>query len=249
MKYNGNMSGFGSAKRLQESSKSFTGVPGPGQYTIDPDSHVNGPKHGFGTSTRNHGKAMGDSKYVPGPGQYASMEFVGKEGNKISMKFRPQTASAQSIDIPGPGSYNPNMNAVRHSTPGNTIGSGVRNSLKNDSSMPGPGQFNVGEDWSKQQKGTRFGSSNRLDVARAQGGPGPGQYSLQDRIHAQAPSYSMASRKGSGLTSNLMPGPGQYNPNVSSSKENIGGVKIGTGSRSNLGPGSKEVPGPGSYSM
>ena len=54
LKYNGGMSGFGSAKRLQEqSTKSFSGVPGPGQYTIDHDNALHGPKIGFGTSTRN----------------------------------------------------------------------------------------------------------------------------------------------------------------------------------------------------
>ena len=59
----------------------------------------------------------------------------------------------------------------------------------------------------------------------------------------------MGARKGKGSTANLIPGPGQYNPNVGASKENNGGVKIGTGSRSNLNPNSKEVPGPGSYSL
>ena len=42
-------SGFGSSKRLGgAASKSFADMPGPGAYTIDPDS-ITGPKYGFGT--------------------------------------------------------------------------------------------------------------------------------------------------------------------------------------------------------
>jgi hypothetical protein len=43
----------------------------------------------------------------------------------------------------------------------------------------------------------------------------------------------------------FVPGPGAYNPKVDYAKENIGGVKIGTGKRSNK-VGS-EAPGPGNY--
>lgn len=83
----------------------------------------------FGTGTRNQGNSMGDSKNVPGPGHYANMEFVGKEGSKASMKFRPSTAS-KTIDVPGPGAYNPDLGAVRNSTPGSKIGLSIRDSFK-----------------------------------------------------------------------------------------------------------------------
>ena len=45
------------------------------------------------------------------------------------------------------------------------------------------------------------------------------------------------------------PGPGAYNPKLEYLKENLGGVKIGTGTRDSKGalPGGKEVPGPGAY--
>lgn len=59
----------------------------------------------------------------------------------------------------------------------------------------------------------------------------------------------MGSKKAGAFAANNVPGPGMYNPNIGSSKENIGGTKIGTGSRSNLHPGGKDVPGPGSYSI
>ena len=46
------------------------------------------------------------------------------------------------------------------------------------------------------------------------------------------------------------PGPGHYNPKVDYAKENLGGVKIGTGNRSqHTTLGGKEVPGPGQYDL
>ena len=43
------------------------------------------------------------------------------------------------------------------------------------------------------------------------------------------------------------PGPGQYNPRVDYAKENLGAVKIGTGTRDQgkALPGGKDAPGPG----
>jgi hypothetical protein len=39
----------------------------------------------------------------------------------------------------------------------------------------------------------------------------------------------MAGRKSSNNPNSIaVPGPGQYNPNLTASKENLGGVKIGT---------------------
>jgi len=39
------------------------------------------------------------------------------------MKFRPNTQGNQrTIDIPGPGQYNPNLTSVKSQTPGSKIG-------------------------------------------------------------------------------------------------------------------------------
>jgi hypothetical protein len=57
--------------------------------------------------------------------------------------------------------------------------------------------------------------------------------------------YRNGSKHGEGFNS---PGPGQYNPKVEYAKENIGGIKIGTGTRDSRGlTGGKDVPGPGQY--
>jgi hypothetical protein len=58
---------------------------------------------------------------------YSYDDEIGKSGPKVSMKFRPQTASvSKSIEIPGPGAYNPNLSQIKHQTPGSKIGTSLR---------------------------------------------------------------------------------------------------------------------------
>ena len=64
-------------------------MPGPGQYSSSNGNVIAGPNHGFGTSNRNHGGSIQLKGYVPGPGQYSSIDFFGKEGVRATMKFRP----------------------------------------------------------------------------------------------------------------------------------------------------------------
>ncbi len=230
----------------------MTEIPGPGQYTLDAGSRY-GPKIGFGTSTRDKGGIKQMEGGVPGPGQYSYGDSIGKGGPKVSMKFRPGTGTSQSrtLEVPGPGQYNPNLSTIKHQTPGGRIGTSKRSGLdtKDSSSVPGPGHFNVGEDWTHKTKNAGFGASNRYDVARSIEGPGPGNYTLNERTLGSAPAYTMGGGSLSkSHTKSTLPGPGQYNPRVDSSKENLGGVKIGTGER-----GTKYenhgIPGPGNYNV
>ena len=56
------------------------------------------------------------------------------------MKFRPNSAMPGSNSRgPGPGAYNPNVNAVRLSSGGAKIGTGLRDGMNNSQNMPGPG--------------------------------------------------------------------------------------------------------------
>ena len=97
--------------------------------------------------------------------------------------------------------------------------------------MPGPGFVTVEYDWSKNGKNPGFGSSKRGSVAGAALGPGPGNYNPSERTLSAAPAYSMGYKKhGKGEGTNS-PGPGAYNPQVDYSKENLGGVRIGTSTR------------------
>lgn len=118
--------------------------------------------------------------------------------------------------------------------------------MKDSAALPGPGQFQTGDDWSKIGKGAGFGSSKRGNLGYSKDTiPGPGNYQMTDKALAAAPAYSMGS-KNLKKPKEWAPGPGAYNPSVSASKEGIGGVKIGTSKRGELA-GSSENPGPGNY--
>lgn len=58
------------------------------------------------------------------------------------MKFRPSSSCVgRSIDIPGPGQYNPNLSSIKQQTPGSKIGTSKRDdfNFKGTASLPGPG--------------------------------------------------------------------------------------------------------------
>lgn len=63
---------------------------------------------------------------------------------------------------------------------------------------------------------------------------------------AHAPSYTMGYKK-QNKSNEFAPGPGAYNPALNYSKENLGGVKIGTSKRQDLL--SSDAPGPGNYNI
>ena len=107
-KLNGGSSTFGGSKRLGGSMTNLNYQPGPGQYNIDGTGY--GPKYGFGSANRDSQTAQG-KRGGPGPGQYQSIDFH-PSGSQISMKFRPNTALPTG-SMPGPGAYNPNVNAVK----------------------------------------------------------------------------------------------------------------------------------------
>ena len=92
------------------------------------------------------------------------------------MKFRPNSAMpGSSTKGPGPGAYNPNVNAVRLSSGGAKIGTGLRDGFNNSQTLPGPGHFNPAESLYHDYRGAKFGSSKRYEIAKGRvDGPGPG---------------------------------------------------------------------------
>lgn len=140
----------------------------------------------------------------------------------------------KTIEVPGPGQYNPNLSTIKQQTPGGRIGTGKRDgfNFREAGSIPGPGHFNIGDDWTKNMRNPGFGASNRYNVASSKDGPGPGNYNLDERTLNSAPSYTMGGGAvRSKVGKNEMPGPGAYNPRVDYSKENLGSVRIGTSPR------------------
>ena len=117
---------FGSGQRSSLDSKSF--APGPGQYAQDTEKLKSAaPRFGFGTSTRNDGK----TKNVPGPGNYKTQSFTGKDQPSFSMgaqsTYSPERK--EQAHKPGPGNYSPGSMFVRKSEPAFKIGSEVRRDL------------------------------------------------------------------------------------------------------------------------
>lgn len=129
------------------------------------------------------------------------------------MKFRPQSASHnQSIEIPGPGQYNPNLSSIKTGTPGNKIGTSIRNGdaySKHAKELPGPGQFTIEYDWTKLKRNPGFGTSNRGVVAGSREGPGPGNYNPVERTTlSTAPAYTLGYKKPLKEGNQFNPGPG-----------------------------------------
>lgn len=62
-----------------------------------------------------------------------------------------------------------------------------------------------------------------------------------------APSYTLGGGRTKDGVKKFAPGPGAYNPSVEYSKENLGGVKIGTSIRNKQS--SDNPPGPGNYNV
>ena len=82
--------------------------------------------------------------------------------------------------------------------------------------------------------------------------PGPGNYNPHDdAAKSRPPAFSMRPKTSDNNALHKSPGPGQYNPKFNLSRENLGGVKIGSSSRDALGamPGGTDIPGPGTYAL
>lgn len=90
--------------------------PGPGNYNTTID--IANKKHGWKMGTSNRNKD--DFNYVPGPGKY---DFLSKNsGPKISIGTKP-TSYSKDQNVPGPGNYNLNDNAVTKVNTGYTMAS------------------------------------------------------------------------------------------------------------------------------
>ncbi|TNV81347.1 hypothetical protein FGO68_gene8366 [Halteria grandinella] len=243
--------GFGTERRAVGGASARKGgpdTPGPGMYYAEKINDA--PAIGFGTSRRSQDQS---AKKVPGPGQYYDEQSnkIGKNAPMVSMKFRPQSAQVSS-QAPGPGQYNPDVSGVKNKMPSSRIGTAKRSGMEKQQDLPGPGTFNVSYDWRKLRQHPGFGTSNRGDVAAAKTmAPGPGNYNPLEMGKSKPPAFSMGIKTGGKNFGDKSPGPGQYNPKIDYAKENLGSVRIGTGTRdqgSSVFTG-KDMPGPGQYTL
>ena len=162
-------------------------IPGPGQYSpIDP-SHTTIAKS-IGTSKR---PEISKFNNFPGPGTYDSKSFV-SEGPKHSMLGR-KTETKNNVEPPGPGYYNPNINAVKPDTVHPVIGTGQRISegKKEIKTFPGPGAYDVS--FSKDSPKWTFKKDPKEKVSY-EDEPGPGQYDIPTTI-PDVPKYLVSKNK------------------------------------------------------
>ena len=136
------------------------------------------------------------------------------------------------------------MNASKGGMGGSRIGDGQRSNMLGAGGVtPGPGHFNSDE-WdvrSRSGKGSTFGtqkdkyakSDRGKDLLGNVKNPGPGTYSMLNGVGAVAPSYSMTGRGGT-KDKNWQPGPGQYQPAISSVKPDTYASAFGGGQRSKI---------------
>lgn len=138
-----------------------------------------GPRYGFGTSSRD--RMSRTQAGEPGPGQY-NARGVFDEGNSKNSGWtlvprRPQSASAASLRVPGPGSYTPEV--MKRTAPSYRIGSASRDGIARDyTKAPGPGNYNPGN-YQLGGPSYRIGTGHRPPLSTSIETPGPGTYQVR----------------------------------------------------------------------
>ena len=237
---------FGHEKKKDfgDASKS----PGPGNYNNDINStNIQHPKYSFGREKRMSDNNNGN----PGPGSYKHKEYIGRDGNKISMGLKGKSKSMECI--PGPGQYQTsNYDNILRKLPNIKIGKQKRfydSYFLTDN--PGPGQYNDAEKIKNvklNKPSWKIGTSLRKPLIDIIDSPGPGNYNLSKNIGEGAPKYTMRIRdKSSGERFNT-PGPGNYDSGKLNLFKKNPSWKIGTSKRESLKLKIEDgFPGPGTY--
>ena len=123
---------FGTGSRTSfDGGKESLLKPGPGAYAGDPTKiQKQSPRFGFGSSTRDKFKSLN----VPGPGNYASKTFTGRDGPNYSMgalsTYYPREKEQKMK--PGPGNYNPEVSTSKKKEPICRFGNELRSDLAAD---------------------------------------------------------------------------------------------------------------------
>ncbi|CAG9310097.1 ODF3L2_1 [Blepharisma stoltei] len=252
--------GMGTSFRLQLKTKDQS--PGPGTYT-PLNSWRKTARTVFGKSKRN---AYKGSSSTPGPGYYKTDGNA--KGPSYSLKGKNYKISLEQV--PGPGTYDPKIEALKEQNLTVKIGKAKREIFYSDDYSPGPGTYTV----SQEEKGIkwRFGTEKKNHLKRSSS-PGPGSYN--SHFSNSSAKFSMSPRRPMTSGSKENPGPGAYSPRVVSSSpkfslgkserdkfnktcimpgpnayspriENNKGIRIGKSKR-NFNDSSTETPGPGAY--
>ena len=168
-------------------SVDFQSKPGPGHYSPINSTHSS-PGKSIGTSKR---EGIAKVNSMPGPGTYESRSFV-EDGPKYTMVGKVKEAKG-IVALPGPGYYEPNLNAVKAEIPHAIIGAGqriVENNRGLAKGFPGPGSYDS-KGLDKSPSWTfKKGFKEREVAADA---PGPGSYCIAASV-PDVPKYLLITK-------------------------------------------------------
>ena len=213
-------------------------VPGPGAYSAAEIKEV--PQFVFPKEPR--GKRFIPD--YPGPGEYSIPGLTDELKHKMGKTILPRRPliTKDSSDL-GPGAYNAKLPTT---SPSFSVGRGKRPDIIGVSQKPGPGAY-APKDQTAGVHSKSFGTGLRPPMSKVNQFPGPGAYEFNS-FTEQGPKYSLVGRKADPKNPTVPPGPGQYDPDISSVKPQGVHAVIGTGQRTNESRrGLKGVPGPGAY--
>lgn len=240
---------IGKQKR-DKPNKELIDKPGPGVY--DPNLGQvkrRDPEYGFGTDKR---KPLNDDLRTPGPGTYENDRRIG-EGPEYGMRLK--NSMEKPNMNPGPGGYDPNIDAysVKRTVTAMGIGTAKRDEIYHVGINPGPGAYEQNQDPIKTAApNRRFGTDNKLKVkpTTALETPGPGNYEAEGTFEyntRKGKGNSMVPKRQRPSSAGAVPGPGAYNEHKQFTNPNAPNYSIGNDARVKQDKERVLVPGPGAY--
>ena len=243
---------FGKEKRLLSSATEYNRyTPGPGNYKFSKDAiKIRNPQYSFGKEDRKNS----DKTLSPGPGAYNHKDYIGKEGQKITI---PKSLKhLEDINDVGPGQYNhTDLNFYKPKSPSIKIGKRKRFSISKESLYtPGPGRYNTHIKYipvlRKNEPRCRIGNAKRrplIDIDKYI--PGPAKYNIIKKTGEESPHYSMRLKTKIIKDSLNPPGVGSYHIEKSNVLRHNPTWKIGTEPKIKSLKYYKNTPGVGTYTI
>ncbi|CAK9035976.1 Pumilio-like 2, partial [Durusdinium trenchii] len=152
--------------------------PGPGAYNPKDPLLTAGPKVSF--TGANAGRGLPLQENAPGPGAYEQRSSLGKS-KMFTARGRQANAGTRSRSQPGPGAYDPKVNAVLMGIPRCGFGTATRADITGAASSlfgPGPGAYDLQNAMSLGKNGPKYSATSRRRVHDLDSyvTPGPGTY-------------------------------------------------------------------------
>lgn len=232
---------MGNSTRLPQVARGQEMNPGPANYTISLLNKASAPKFGFGSSQR---EAMGgkESGSFPGPGQYVAQSMMSGSKSSIHAKLEYKTIQNTAGDTPGPSAYELTLKN-KHSYPAYKLGTEKRDTSSGKHVGPASNTYLPSMSFtSKAAAKWGFGSETRQAMGKSGQSPGPDSYALKSMsFDSEKPRFHVGMRLSPSKETTVVPGPGNYNPDMSKVQKSMPkfSMKVKLGSslgNDNFGP-------------